>query len=235
MSYLRAFGLLARNPQIALAPLLAGVVNVLLLMLFPAEIGSGFLGSANSSLAALLAQLVWYVGLGFALFGAEAAWRRGRAPFDDSWEEGRRKAGDLAMAAFGYTFIVSVAGIIGSVLGIGFLGIVLSLVATYFFVYTIPAAAIGGVPGGAALQTSLERARRTPLATLLVTVLFVFAFTYVPSLIIEAMTPILLSNSFFAQGTVLNIIIAAIKAVIAGYVALVLAKAYDDASYGRFR
>jgi hypothetical protein len=50
-AYLRAFGLLARNPQIALAPLLAGVIDVLLRMIFPAEIGSGFLGAANSGLA----------------------------------------------------------------------------------------------------------------------------------------------------------------------------------------
>jgi hypothetical protein len=235
MAYVRAFGLLARNPQIALAPLLAAVIGVLLQMLFPAEIGTGFLGTANAGLASLLAQIVWYVGLGFAIIGAEAAWRRGRAPFDDSWEEGRRKFGELAMAAFGYTFIVSVAGVIAGVLGIAPLGLVLSLVATYFFIYTIPAAAIGGIPGFGALNVSLERARRTPLATLLVTVLFVAAFTYVPVLVIEWMTPVLLGNSFLAQGTVVNIIVAAIRSAIAGYVALMLAKTYDDASYGRFR
>jgi hypothetical protein len=235
MAYVRAFGLLARNPQIALAPLLAGVINVLLLMLFPVELGAGFLGSANSSLAQLLAQLVWYVGLGFALIGAEAAWRRGRAPFDDTFEEGKRKLGEIAMAAFGFTFIVSVGSVVASVLGIGFLGLAISLLATYFFVYTVPAAAIGGVPGFGSLEISLQRAKRAPLATALVTVLFLGAFAFAPGLIIDALTPVLLSNSFFAQATVINILVAAIKAVVAAYVALVLAKAYDDASYGRFR
>jgi hypothetical protein len=235
LAYVRAFGLLARNPQIALAPLLAGVINVLLLMLFPAEIGAGFLGSANTGLAQLIAQLVWYTGLGFALIGAETAWRRGRAPFDDTFEDGKRKLGDIALAAFGFTFLVTLGSALAGILGIGILGLVLNLLATYFFIYTIPAAAIGGVPGFGALEISLQRARGTPLATLIVTIVFIAAFTYVPVLIVEALTPVLLSNSFFAQATVINILVAAIKAVVAAYVALVLAKAYDDASYGRYR
>jgi hypothetical protein len=235
MAYLRAFGLLARNPQIALAPLLAAVISVLLLMLFPADSGSGFLGSANSGLAQLLAQLVWYTGIGFALIGAEAAWRRGRAPFDDTFEEGKRKLGDIALAAFGFTFITTIGSVLSGMFGSDILGLVLNLVATYFFIYTVPAAAIGGVPGFGALEISLQRARGTPLATLVVTVVFIAAFTYVPILVVEALTPVLLSNSFLAQGTVINILVAAIKAVVAAYVALVLAKAYDDASYGRYR
>jgi len=235
LAYLRAFGLLARHPLIALAPLLAGVIEVLLRMIFPAEIGSGFLGAANSGLAQLLSQLVWYSGLGFALIFAENAWRGGRASFDDGWEEGRRKLGDIALAAFGFTFIVSLGSVVGGMLGLDAVGTVLGLVATYFFIYTIPAAAIGGVPGFGALEISIQRAKRAPLATLLVTVAFVAAFTYVPTLIVMALTPLLLDNSFLAQTTVIDILIAAIRAVVAAYVALVLAKAYDDASYGRFR
>ncbi len=234
MAYVRAFGLLARHPLIALAPLLAGVLEVLLRMIFPAEIGSGFLGAANSGLAQLLSQLVWYTGLGFALIFAENAWRGGRASFDDGWEEGRRKLGDIALAAFGFTFIVSLGSVVGGMLGFDAIGMVLGLVATYFFIYTIPAAAIGGVPGFGALEISLQRAKRAPLATLLVTVAFVAAFTYVPALIVTALTPLLLSSSFLAQTTVIDVLIAAIRAIVAAYVALVLAKAYDDASYGRF-
>jgi hypothetical protein len=169
------------------------------------------------------------------LIGAEAAWRRGRAPFDDTIEEGKRKLGDIALAAFGFTFLVTLGSALAGILGIGILGLVLNLLATYFFIYTIPAAAIGGVPGFGALEISLQRARSTPLATLVVTVVFIAAFTYVPVLVVEALTPVLLSNSFLAQGTVINILVAAIKAVVAAYVALVLAKAYDDASYGRYR
>ena len=231
-AYFRAFGLLVRHPQIMLAPLLASVAQVLLFMVFPADIGGGFLSSANSSLAGLLAQLLGSFGLAVAVIVSDAAWRRGRAPFDDAWNESRRKLGDIVFAALGFGFIIYVAGLLGSVIPL-FGPIVLGLVAMFFFIYTIPAAAIGGVPGGAALQISLERARRSPLPTLLVTAVYVFAFTYVPTLAVEALTPVLLSNSLFASGVVSSLVIAVIKAIVSGYVALVLAKTYDDVSYGR--
>ncbi len=232
-AYARAFVLLARNPQIVLAPLLASVATILLFKLVPAEVGAGFLGSANSSIAALLAQLISSFGLAVALIVAETAWRRGRAPFDDAWEDARRKLGAIVFAAFGVNFVVYVAGIAGGIVGpIG--SIALTLVAYVFFIYTIPAAAIGGIPGGAALNDSIERAKRTLLATILVTVLYLFNAIYLPTLIIEALAPLLLGNGFLASGDVISIIRAAIGSVATGYVALVLAKMYDDASYGRY-
>lgn len=234
MSYVRAFGLLVRNPQIALAPFAASVATILLFMLVPAEAGSGFLGSMNSSIAGLVAQLIASFGLAVALIVAEAAWRRGKAPFDDAWEDARGKLGQIVFAAFGINFVVYVAGLVGGLLGpIG--SIVLTVVAYAIFIYTIPAAAIGGIPGGAALNASVERAKRTVLATALVTVLYLFNLIYVPTLIIEALNPLLLGNSFLAQGVVISLISAFFKAIATGYVALVLAKAYDDASYGRWR
>jgi len=233
LAYVRAFGLFARNPQIALAPLLAAVAQVLLFMVMPADAGGGFLGSANSSLAALAAQLIASFGLAVALIVAETAWRRGRAPFDDAWNDARRKLGSILLAAIGFNFIVYVAGLIGGLLGpIG--AIVLTLLAYGFFIYTIPAAAIGGLPGAAALNGAFERAQRTVLATALVTALYIFAFTIAPTLIISGLSPVLLGTSIFASGVVLSLIVAVVKALITGYVALVLAKMYDDASYGRF-
>ncbi len=233
MAYLRAFPLLLRNPQIALAPLLVAVAQVLLFKLVPAEVGSGFLGSANSSIAGLIAQLLTSFGLAIALIIGDTAWRRGRAPFDAAWDEGRAKFGAIIFAAFGFNFITYVAGLVGGVLGpIG--SIVLTLVAYVFFIYTIPAAAIGGLPGGAALNAAFERARRTLVATVLVTAVYFFAFSIAPSLILTAFSPILMSSSILSNGDVVSLLVGAIHAVLTGYVALVLAKMYDDASYGRF-
>lgn len=233
LAYVRAFGLLARNPQIALAPLLASVITILLFKLVSADIGSGFLGSTNSSIAGLIAQLIASFGLAVALIVAENAWRRGRAPFDEAWEDVRRKGGQIVFAAFGINFVVYVAGLVGGLLGpVG--SIALTLVAYVFFIYTIPAAAIGGIPGGAALNASVERARRTVLATVLVTILYLFKIIYLPTLIIEALNPLLLGNTVLASGVVLSLIRAVVEAIVTGYVALVLAKMYDDASYGRF-
>lgn len=232
MAYARAVPLLLRNPQIVLAPLLAAVAQVLLFKLMPAEIGSGFLGSANSSIAGLLAQLMTSFGLAIALIVAETAWRRGRAPFDAAWDEGRAKAGAIIFAAFGFNFITYVAGLVGGVLGpIG--SIALTLAAYVFFIYTIPAAAIGGLPGGAALNAAFERAQRSIVATVLVTGLYFFAFSIAPSLILGALSPILLTTSIFSNGDLVSLLVGAIHAVLSGYVALVLAKMYDDASYGR--
>ncbi|GAC1543241.1 MAG: hypothetical protein NVS3B16_09320 [Vulcanimicrobiaceae bacterium] len=233
LAYVRAFAMLARNPQIALAPLLAAVAQVLLFMVMPAEAGAGFLGSANSSLAGLAAQLIASFGLAVALIVAETAWRRGRAPFDEAWDDARRKAGSILLAAIGFNFIVYVAGLVGGILGpIG--SIVVTLLAYGFFIYTLPAAAIGGLPGTAALNGSFERAQRTVLATALVTALYIFAFSIAPTLIVELFSPILMSGSIFASGVVLSLVVAVFKALLTAYVAIVLAKMYDDASYGRF-
>ena len=62
------------------------------------------------------------------------------------------------MAAIGFSFILWAAALGGGLVGsVG--ALLLQAVAMFFFIYTLPAAAIGGVPGGAALQISLERAR----------------------------------------------------------------------------
>lgn len=223
----------ARNPQIVLAPLLAAVARVLLFKVMPGDAGSGLLGGVNSSIAGLLAQLIEGLGLGVALIVADGAWRRGRAPFDDAWEDARRKAGGILLATLGFSFIVYVAAIAGSI--VPFVGpLVLPLVAEFFFIYTIPAAAIGGTPGAAALQASLDVARRAPGATLLVTALYIVSFALLPTLVIQAMQPLLLGTSIFSSDVVSSLLVAGIKAIVTGYVALVLAKTFTDASYGRY-
>ena len=228
--YAKAIVLLFRTPQIVLAPLLMGVAQVLLFMVVPG--GGGFIGQANSGIAGLVAQILDGFGLAIALIVARAAWTRGRAPFDEAWEDGRRKFGDIAFAIIGLGFVIYVAGLAGSFLS--FLGIVLVAVAYFFFIYTIPAAAIGGTPGGAALNASLELARRAPLPTFVVAAVFLLGEAFLPSLILNAITPLLVNSTFAISPVVISLITYAIKAVVESYLALVLAKTYDDVSYGRF-
>lgn len=230
--YFKALGLLVRNPTICLAPLLAGVVNILLFRVSPASGGSGLLGGATSSIVGLIAQLVDWFGLAVAIVVASLAWRRGRTSFDDAWDQSRARAGDIVFASLGFGFVIYLAGLVGSY--IGFFGsLAITLVAYFAFVYTLPAAAIGGTPGGAALNASLEIAKRAPLPTLVVTVVYFLAFSYVPTLVVQALQPVLVGDSIFASGVVSSLLVALITAIVSGYVALVLAKTFEDLSYGR--
>lgn len=231
--YAKSIPLLFRNLTICLAPLLAGVVNILLFRLSPDSGGAGPLGGATSSIVGFLAQLVEWFGLAVAIVVASLAWRRGgRTSFDDAWDESRRRAGDILFAALGFQFVIYLAVLIGSFLGpIGSLA--LQVVAYYFFIYTLAAASIGGTPGGAALNASVEIAKRAPLPTLAVTVVYVFAFAYLPGLIVLALQPLLLGDSIFASGVVSSLLAAFVRALVSGYVALVLAKTFEDLSYGR--
>ncbi len=230
--YARGLLMLVRFPVVILAPLLMTVGQILLFKLVSLAGGDGPMAGATAGIAGLIAQLMNMFGLGVALIVADEAWRRGRAPFDDAWEESRRKAPEILMAAIGFGFILWVAGQIGGLLG--FAGaLILEAVALFFFIYTLPAAAIGGIPGGAALQVSLERARRTVPNTILVTVIYVLVYLVLPSVVTTALLDVMLDTSFGGSSVVVSLISALIQAIAAGYVAFVLAKAYDDASYRR--
>jgi hypothetical protein len=233
-SYARAVVLLLANPVLALAPLLMAVAQVLLFRLLslgdPSD--GGVIGFATSGLAGLVSQLMNSFGLAVSLILAENIWRRGRAQFDVAWDEGRRKVGDILLAALGFNFILYVAALFGGFIPV-FGAIVLSAIALYFFIYTVPAAAIGGIPGGAALQVSLERAQRSRGATFVVTIVYVLAFFVLPVAGSALALPLVLAVPAAFSGIVTSLAIAVLKSIAAGYVALVLSKAYDDASYGR--
>jgi hypothetical protein len=224
--------MLVRFPAVILAPLLIAVTQILIFRLLSISDSGGMLAGLTTGLAGLFVQLLAGFALCVSLIVADQAWRNGRAPFDQAWDEARRKAPDILMATLGFTFIIWVAGQIG-----GFLGnigtIALGAVALFFFIYALPAAAIGGVPGGAALQISLERARSAVPATIFVTVIFVLVYYVVPVLATDAILPLLMLTSFEASSVISSLLGALIEAVAAGYLALVLAKAYNDVSYGR--
>jgi hypothetical protein len=229
-AYLRAFPLYARHPWLAAAPLLMSLAGALLLLLVPSS--DGTLGSLTGGLTSLFVTLLNSFGLAVSLIIAERAWRMGRAPFDDAWNDARRKAGDILMAAFGFTFVVYVAGLIGGFLG-GVGAIVLTAIAAYFFIYTIAAAAIGGVPGAAALQVSIERVQRSYANTFVLGLVFALFTVFYPTLRELVVLQLASGLSFFRSMAAIVVVGAVIQAIGIGYLALVMAKAYEDASAWR--
>lgn len=220
-AYGKAFLLLARNPTLILAPLLMGFASVLIGLVLP---GGGFFGIGQ-----FIQQLLAEFGLSVALIQADAAWRRGRAPFDDAWEESRRKLPEILMAAIGFNFVLFVALYAGNFLGLAGT-IVLGLAALFFFIYTLPAAAIGGIPGGAALQVALERARAGPLPTGVVVVASMLAYFVIPTLVTNALLPVVLSLGVYSDALA-RMIGALAQSLAAAYVALVLSRTYNDIAY----
>jgi hypothetical protein len=231
-SYGRALFLLFRHPQIMLGPLLAAVATVLLSVILPS--GEGFVGSANSGLSGLIDQLITSFGLAIAIVVSDSVWRYGRASFDDAWETARRRGGDILFAALGVSFVVYVAQLLGGIVPV-YGPLAMFALATYFMIYALPAAAIGGIPGGASLQISVERARAYVVPTLLVTALYLFAFVAIGLFLIPLLTPVLLAFPGLASGHAFALVLAVFQALFGGYVGLMLAKTYENVSYGRFR
>ena len=232
-AYGQAFALLFRFPQAILGPFVAGIVSSLVLFLIPAT-GGGVIDSITAGIAQLLAQVITFFGLAFAMIAADALWRGRRTTLAQTWDDAQRKIGDIFFATIGFGFVIYVAGIVGGSLG-AFGAIALSLVATFFFIYTLPAAAIGGIPGSAGLQVSLERAKDNPLPTLFVTLLYIVINVFAPTQIINAILPLMFSNPLFANPIVPTILESAIVSIFNTYLAFVLAKTYSDLAFGRRR
>jgi hypothetical protein len=231
LMYVRAFGLFVRNPSIIVVPLLMGVIGVFFAQIGGGDAGGGVVGGLTSGLMSLLILLLKMFAFGTACIIADMAWRRGRASFDDGWNEARRKGGEILTAAMGFTFVLYLASYAGTL--VGPLTPVLLAVAIYFLIYTIPAAAIGGVPGGAALQVSIERARYNPLPTIIVAVVSVVAFLYLGVLLGPLFSLLLEQMSFASVNLLAALFEAIVQAIAVGYIALVVTKTYSDISFGR--
>ena len=229
-AYFRAIPLYLRNPQIALAPFVTALIGTLLLLVLSP---SGSFGAVGGGIGSLIVSLLDGFGLGVAVIAADGAWRYGRTSFETAWEEGRRKLGDIVLAALGYNFVLWIAGIVGGLLGQA-AGLILTAVAAYFFIYAIPAAAIGGIPGGAALSVSLERVKRSYANTLLLVIAYVLVYALVPAFWGVVATPLVQNVTFVSPNVLSELALAFVKAICAGYVALVMAKAYSSVSFGRY-
>ncbi|HYL27782.1 MAG TPA: hypothetical protein VEW74_08090 [Candidatus Nitrosotalea sp.] len=220
--YLRAFPSLARHPSILVMPLLAAVVDLLIAQITP--FFTNPLGGGGSFLFQIIVQLVYGFCFGVAVIGANNVWRNRRATFDEAWEEGRHKAGGILIATIGFYFLFYVAGYAGQVIGIAAVQIALQLVVAFFLIYAIPAAAIGGMPGNLAIGASFRAVRENLLGAAILAVAFVLLWVWLPEFVVNK----------FATGLGVigyELVLAAIRAIVLGYLAFPFAKQYDDVAF----
>jgi hypothetical protein len=223
MMYLRAFPLLVRHLSILAVPLLAAVIDVLfdrVSTLFTNPLGGG-----GAGIFQMLSQLVYLWAFGVAIVQASNVWRGRRGSFDDAWEESRTKFGGIVIAAIGFQFVVWAASFIGSFLG-DVAGLLLGAIAAFFLIYTIPAAAIGGMPGSLALAASIRAVRERPLGSILLALVF-FAVYYIA---VPLALPFLLTHIPPLGG---QLVLAGARALALAYLAFPFAKQYDDVAFTR--
>lgn len=223
--YARAVPLLARHPSIFVMPLLAAVVNLLIDQITPFFTDAA--GGAGTWLFQIIVQLAYGFCFGVAVIAANNVWRRRRATFDEAWEEGRHKVGGILIATIGFYFLIYAAGYIGSLLGNAVVQIVLQLVVAFFLIYTIPAAAIGGMPGNLAIGASFRAVRESPFGTAVLAIVFVVLWIWLPQFVVDR----------FAVGLGVigyELVLAAIRAVVLAYLAFPFAKQYDDIAFTRY-
>jgi hypothetical protein len=225
--YAKAVPLLLRNPAIVVIPLLMGVIGVLIALITPP--GGGILGNLTSQLGSFVAILLQLFGLGAACIMADDAWRHGRASFDKGWTEARRRGGEILYAALGVTLLLAVASYAGSM--IGPLALLLLAAAVVFLIWAIPAASVGGIPGGAAIQISVDRVRATPVPAALAAVIAI-ALIFLAQIAAFQLAIVLLPALGYSL-IVESLISALLKAVAVGYIALIVTKTYTDSAFGR--
>jgi hypothetical protein len=220
--YLQAIPLLARHPSIFVMPLLAAVVDLLIAQISP--IFTDPLGGGGNFLFQIVVQLVYGFCFGVAVIAANNVWRSRRATFDEAWEEGRHKAGGILIATIGFYFLIYVAQYAGALMGNVAVQIALQLVVAFFLIYTIPAAAIGGMPGNLAIGASFRAVRENLLGAAVLAIAFVFLWVWLPEFVVNR----------FAVGLGVvgyELVHAAIKAVVLAYLAFPFAKQYDDVAF----
>jgi len=221
--YLAALPLLVRNPSIVIVPLLMAVIGILVGRLFTP--GGADLGGITGGILQLFVFLLMLFGLGTACIIADDAWRHGRASFENGWVEARRRAPEILMAAIGVSFVLAIGQYASALLGA--IGYLLLAAAAFFLIFAIPAAAVGGVPGGAAIQVSIDRVRANPLSAALATIVTIG--------LVIVVTPMLTWLAPYLTGfsVIGSLIEAVFQAIFVSYSALIVTKSYTDAAFGR--
>lgn len=221
--YLQALPLYARNLAVLLPPLIAAGIGVGLRYL-SGPLFEG-VGGAGYPIIAFIINVVYGFGFGVSVILADDAWRHGRGNIRAAWEQARRKAGEILIAVIGFYFLIYIAGLIGSIGG-AILSEALSALAVWAFIYAIAAAAIGGVPSGAAFSASLQGARRHPLATAILAIVCLVVWyglaVYAPAAVGPYVGP-----GYDAASVLLS-------ALALGYIALVIARQYADLAFRRW-
>jgi hypothetical protein len=222
--YWLGLGVFARNPTVVVLPLLVAVIGIFLAQVarvMPDPFG----------LVSFILQLLNLFALGVSIIIADAGWRRGVASFDEAWHDARRKAGDIIFAAFGFTFVLQIALLAGQYLGAA--GIALTALAVYGLIFTIPAAAIGGVPGGAAINASVERVKSNPLTSGVLAAVAIVLLLYFGAFV-GVWLEELVDAAMGAPSIIGPVLAAVVRSVAAGYVAVVMAKVYAEVAFSRW-
>lgn len=218
--YVRALPLFARNLGVLLPPLIVALLAVGL-----NYFGGWFFaasGGAGVPLVGFLEMVLYGFAFGVSVIFADDAWRHGRAHLAAAWENARRKAGNIFIAVIGFLFVVWIARLIGGMVLGNVASLALGALAVWAFIYTIPAAAIGGTPGSAALSASLQGAKREPAAT---------AILVIVSLVVWVGVTVYGADALPFYGIGYDIAAALLKAIALGYIALVVARQYSDLAF----
>lgn len=223
-AYARALPALLRHPSILAMPLLASVIDML--VSYTSGTFTDPLGGFGSGIFAMIVQIIYLFAFGVAVIQANNIQRGFKTGFDDAWEDARRKAGGILMAAIGFQFLVYVGVYVGSLLG-NLVGIVLQLVAYFFLILTIPAAAIGGLPSGLAISGSFRAVRANPLACIVLAVVFVALWVFLPNY-----AGILVNGR--VNDFTFRLVPALVHAIVLAYVAFPFSSTYDDIAFRRF-
>ena len=229
--YASAIPVLLRNPSIIVVPLLMAVIGVLLTVVMT-PFSSGAVGSMTLGLAQLIVFMLTLFGLGAACVIGDDAWRHGRASFDRGWVETRRRGSDILMASVGFGLLVTVGLYVTQLLGL--IGYLLTAAIVVFLIWTIPAAAVGGIPGGAAIQVSIDRVRSSPLPAVLATIVTLLLVGLVVPIAANWLATLLLVWTY-GNSLVEHLIAALLQAIAIGYIALVITKTYTDAAFSTRR
>ncbi len=220
--YAQAVPQLARHPSIFVMPLLAAVVDLLIQQISP--FFTNAVGGAGSFLFGIIVNLVYGFCFGVAVIAANNVWRGRRAGFDEAWEEGRLKAGGILIATIGFYFLIYVAQYAGQLIGSTILQLVLEVVVAFFLIYTIPAAAIGGMPGNLAIGASFRAVRENLLGAGILAIVFVVLWIWLPYFVVAQVGANLGVVGY-------ELVLAAIKAIVLAYLAFPFAKQYDDVAF----
>jgi hypothetical protein len=223
--YFQALPIYARNLGVLLPPLIAAAIGLGLEYLEGPLFSP--IGGAGDPLIGFIIQII--IGFAFAVsvIFADDAWRQGRGSLGNAWYKARRRVGEIIISVIGFFFLIYVAqligGIIGSILHLPFIGLALGALAVWAFIYAIPAAAIGGVPSGAAFSASLQAAKRHPLPTAILTIVSLLIYYYVGLVLPTEIGPYL--GAGYVVGRVL------LQAIALGYIALVVTRQYSDFAF----
>jgi len=218
--YAQALVVYARNVGVLVFPLIAAAIA--LGLDYASRPLFAPVGGAFYPIVALIIAILYGFAFAVAVIFADDAWRHGRARIGAAWTAARRKGGNILLAVIGFLFLIYVAQLIGGLAG-DYGAKVLGALAVWAFIYAIPAAAIGGVPGGASFSASLQGARRHPVATAILTIVSIAVY-YGLGLIV----PDLIGQYLGIGYDVARILLMAIAL---GYVALIAARQYSDLAF----